>query len=213
MWDGARFRFAIEWRAYAAAGSPVPAPSHRTRRNGAPAALVAHARSRTGPPTIGASLNPMRIGPWFPPLQRTQEWGTLSCAGSEKNQKARPPAETISSVRSIVPALAQTARAGHPQLEKGKEKQSRCSGPPALKTSKRATTASRTVFAVLGQSSYSQRPPSEKPKENDCTRTPTRIAQMAEYFATFRGLRKSCSSVRRSHSSSSSHSSCKILYF
>jgi len=39
--------------------------------------------------------------------------------------------ETISSVRSIVPALAQAARAGHPQFEKGKEKQRGCSGPPA----------------------------------------------------------------------------------
>lgn len=41
---GRRFRFEIGWHSFAAAGSPVPAPSHRTRRNGAPAWLVVHAK-------------------------------------------------------------------------------------------------------------------------------------------------------------------------
>ena len=59
-------------------------------------------RSRRHEPPY-SKLRPLRgMGPWFPPLQRTQEWGTLSRGASPTRRRSGPSAPGNSVIPSSI---------------------------------------------------------------------------------------------------------------
>ena len=101
-----------------AAGAPSRStPSLRSGRSGQALSSSVRRGGRHGPRS--SSRRTGRIGPRFPPLPRTQGWGTLSCGDSGRTKKRGPPASCKerkdgAPTDEMVPKTARNV--GHPPL-------------------------------------------------------------------------------------------------